>query len=234
MHMKITSTVDIREKEKFAQHAQEWWDPNGPLKTLHDINPTRLAFVTQHMAIKDKKILDLGCGGGIFTEALVRKGAQVEGLDVEPVSLKTAEEHAAREKLAIEYHCSPVESWQGGPYDAICCMEMLEHVNDPLVVIHHCQRLLKPSGMLFLSTINRTMTAYAGVIVAAEYLLRLLPRQTHDFKKFIKPAELAAMLRRESFEVLVLKGMSYNPLSRNAALSSNVSMNYLIAARKSN
>lgn len=227
------SSVDHSEKDKFAKLSEDWWNKEGPLKTLHDINPAREAFVLLHGAIDGLRVLDVGCGGGIFSEALARQGAMVDGLDVEPSSLKKAAEHAQRENLTIRYVCSPIEEYEAEEYDIICCMEMLEHVAQPQHIIHHCQRLLKPNGLLFLSTINRTIKAYTGAILLAEYLLSLLPRQTHDFDKFIKPSELAEELRNESFEPIMLKGMSYNPLSRAAALTDDVSINYLMSAQKS-
>jgi 2-polyprenyl-6-hydroxyphenyl methylase/3-demethylubiquinone-9 3-methyltransferase len=231
--MKKNSTVTISEKEKFAQLSNDWWDADGPLKTLHDINAVRESFVLQHTSLQDLHVLDLGCGGGIFTEALARQGAVIDGLDVEPGALKAASDHAKKENLSINYVCSAVEDYKAKSYDVICCMEMLEHVEQPQAIIHHCQRLLKPGGMLFLSTINRTLKAYSTAIVLAEYVLSLLPRQTHDYDKFITPAELATALRNESFDAVSLKGMSYNPLTRAANLTQDVSINYLMAARKS-
>lgn len=231
--MKKNSTVTISEKEKFAQLSDDWWDVDGPLKTLHDINAVRESFVLQHTSLQGLHVLDLGCGGGIFTEALARQGAVVDGLDVEPGALKAASDHAKKEGLSINYVCSAIEDYKSKSYDVICCMEMLEHVEQPQAIIHHCQRLLKPGGMLFLSTINRTLKAYSTAIVLAEYVLSLLPRQTHDYDKFITPSELATALRNESFDPVSLKGMSYNPLTREAHLTQDVSVNYLMAARKS-
>ncbi|MCC5792990.1 MAG: bifunctional 2-polyprenyl-6-hydroxyphenol methylase/3-demethylubiquinol 3-O-methyltransferase UbiG [Legionellaceae bacterium] len=230
--MKNTSTVDPLEKEKFAQHAQDWWDPSGPLRTLHAINPARLAFVQQHRPLKNARVLDLGCGGGILSEALAKQGACVTAVDIEPAALAAAKAHAEQQQLSIDYYCSPVEELVEEPFDVICCMEMLEHVAEPKLIIEHCARLLKDGGWLFLSTINRSLQAYAEVIVAAEYLLALLPRQTHDFKRFIKPSELASLLRDCELELVDLRGLTYHPFTHQARLTSRVAVNYLMAARK--
>lgn len=230
--MRIKTTIDAVEVAKFAQHSNEWWDTEGPLKTLHDINPARLQFIKNYIEISKCSVLDVGCGGGILSEGLARQGAIVTGLDVEPDALAAAKKHAEDAQLTIEYVCCPVEEYETAAFDVITCMEMLEHVTDPMLVIEHCSRLLKPGGYLFLSTLNRTMKAYASAIVAAEYALRLLPRQTHDFDKFIKPSELAAMVRANGLEMAGLSGMAYNPFSRVASLDDAISVNYLMACRK--
>lgn len=225
------STIDQQEINKFEQHASEWWDKNGPLKTLHDINPTRLAFIESIENLEGKKVLDVGCGGGVLTEAMARSGAICTGIDAEEQTITTASKHAKQEGLTIDYQAIAIENMQEGGFDIVTCMEMLEHVQNPQTVIHHCARLLKPGGVLFLSTINRTLKAYATAIVAAEYILKLLPRQTHDYDKFITPSELASIIRHEQFNLLSLKGMTYNPLTRSAQLSEDVSVNYLMASR---
>lgn len=225
------SSIDRQEINKFEQHAMQWWDKNGPLKTLHDINPLRLAFIQSMQSIAGKKILDVGCGGGVLTEAMARAGALCTGIDAERHAIASAAAHAAKEGLTIDYKASAIEDLQEGEFDIISCMEMLEHVQNPQLVIQHCARLLKPGGTLFLSTINRTIKAYASAILAAEYVLRLLPRQTHDYDKFISPSELAAIVRQENFQLLSLKGMNYNPFTRNASLTEDVSVNYLMACQ---
>ena len=230
--MKKINTIDPLEVAKFAQHATEWWNTEGPLKTLHDINPARASFVKTWTDMSGRRVLDVGCGGGVFSEAMALSGAIVTGLDVEPQAINTAKAHAKQEKLAIEYVCQPIEDFQADLFDVVTCMEMLEHVPDPSLIIKHCARLLKPGGYLFLSTINRTPRAYASVIIAAEYVLKLLPRQTHDYAKFLKPSELAAMVRAEGLETVALSGMSYNPFTREASLQSDVSSNYLYCARR--
>lgn len=223
------SNVDSEEVFKFAQHASDWWDTDGPLKTLHDINPARLQFIQNACDLRNKSVLDLGCGGGILSEAMAAEGARVTGLDAESAVLQVASEHAERKKLNIEYVHSLIEDYDSPPFDVITCMEMLEHVPDPQLIINHCRRLLKPGGYLFLSTINRTLKAYLSVVIAAEYVLNLLPKQTHDFQKFIKPSELATMARSTQFEFLNLQGMSYNPFTRVAELQDSVDINYLIS-----
>ena len=232
--MNIKTTVDSAEVAKFSQHASKWWDLNGPLKTLHDINPARLEFMCKHATVSDKTILDIGCGGGVLSEAMAKSGGHVTGLDVEPDSIETARQHALTNGLSIQYVCSPIENYlpdESGVFDVITCMEMLEHVTDPQLVIQHASRLLKPGGLLFLSTINRTIKAYASAIVAAEYVLNLLPRQTHDYEKFIKPSELAMMLRNVGLDMFSISGLSYNPLNRAASLQDSVAVNYLAACR---
>jgi 2-polyprenyl-6-hydroxyphenyl methylase/3-demethylubiquinone-9 3-methyltransferase len=224
------NTIDNQEVAKFAQHANVWWDIEGPLKTLHDINPLRLGFIVEHTELANKRILDLGCGGGILSESLAKAGAIVIGIDAEKDAISSAKAHAEAQGLALTYFCTPIEDFITEPFDIIICMEMLEHVQNPALVLTHCSRLLKPKGQLFLSTINRSVKAYLGAIVVAEYVLNLLPRQTHDYSKFIKPSELATMLRALDLNISAIKGMQYNPLSRKASLSEDVSINYLVRA----
>jgi 2-polyprenyl-6-hydroxyphenyl methylase / 3-demethylubiquinone-9 3-methyltransferase len=226
------TTIDPQEIAKFAKMADSWWNTNGPLKTLHDINPARLEFISQHLNLVDKKILDVGCGGGILCEAMACREAQVTGIDAEIESINAAIAHAKTEQRSIEYICSPIETYESISFDAITCMEMLEHVQEPQSVINHCARLLKPGGFLFLSTINRTLKAYLSAVIAAEYILGLLPKQTHDYSKFITPAELAAMARRAGLEVVSLRGLAYNPLTRTATLQDSVSVNFLMSCFK--
>lgn len=223
--------LDPKEVAKFAQHANVWWETEGPLKTLHDLNPARLKWVQQWVTLAGQRVLDVGCGGGIFAEALAKQGACVTGLDVEPHAIAAAKAHAATMNLSIDYVCQPIESWQGQTYPIVTCMELLEHVPDPAAMVAQLARQVAPSGYLLMSTINRTPMAYATVILAAEYLLRLLPRQTHDYKKFIKPSELAAMARHAGLTVLDLKGLAYNPLTRQATLTPTVQANYMLVCR---
>ena len=226
------TTIDPMEVAKFAQHSTEWWNTEGPLKTLHDINPARIAFIEQTMAFAGQAILDVGCGGGILCEAMASRGARVTGLDVEAAAIATAKEHALKSQLPIHYVCEAIETFQAPAFDAITCMEMLEHVASPKLVIEHCARLLKNNGVLYLSTLNRTVKAYAMAVVAAEYVFELLPRQTHDIDKFIKPHELAQVVREAGFDVISLSGISYNPFTRQAVLTQSVSVNYLLACQK--
>ncbi|MCP0913438.1 MULTISPECIES: bifunctional 2-polyprenyl-6-hydroxyphenol methylase/3-demethylubiquinol 3-O-methyltransferase UbiG [Legionella] len=226
------STIDSAEVAKFSQLAAQWWNANGPLKTLHDINPARINFIEKFINVKEQRVLDVGCGGGILSEGLAALGADVTGLDVEEEAIHAACAHAQESGLDIDYLCMPIEEYDQAPFAVITCMEMLEHVTEPQLVIKHCARLLKQDGYLFLSTINRTFAAYLGAVIAAEYVLELLPRQTHDYKKFIKPSELAAMVREAGMETVGIAGMSYNPLTRTASLQDSVSINYLFACRK--
>lgn len=222
------STIDNQEVNKFNQHAKYWWDTKGPLKTLHDINPTRLEFITQYMSFNNKEVLDVGCGGGVLSEGMARLSACVTGIDASEEAILVAKKHAIENNLNIDYEHLPIEDYEHSGFDAITCMEMLEHVQNPELVMEHCKRLLKPGGFLFLSTISRTIKAYASAILAAEYVLGILPRQTHEYSKFIMPSELANRGRRLGLKVIDIKGLNYNPFSRMANLSDDVSVNYLL------
>lgn len=230
--MNKTSTVDSEELAKFSQLAAEWWNPEGPLKTLHDLNPTRLAFIKRYIRLPQLSILDVGCGGGILAEALSEGGAKVTGLDVEEEAILAARHHNKDSGHPVKYVCQPIETFISEPYDAITCMEMLEHVANPSLIIEHSARLLKPGGYLFLSTINRTVKAYGMAVIAAEYILGLLPKQTHDYKKFIKPSELAAMARSYGLTQEGISGLGYNPFQRKAYLQTAVDVNYLAVYQK--
>lgn len=227
----MKTSVDPEEIAKFAQHAAYWWDLNGPFRTLHAINPTRLDYIERFVNLAGVRILDIGCGGGILCEGMAKRGGMVTGLDVESEAIATASAHASKEKLSIEYICQPLETFDAERFPIITCLEMLEHVADPLMIIREAARLLAPGGFLFLSTINRSLLAYVKVILAAEYVLRLVPRQTHDYQRFIKPSELAGMLRVADLEVVDVSGLAYHPLSKTASLVSSVTDNYLLASR---
>lgn len=227
--MNNNTTIDSREVEKFAKLSSDWWDKDGALKTLHDINPARLAFINQYLDISALRVLDVGCGGGILSESMATKGATVTGIDAEPEAINTATAHAKEQELAIDYICTPIEDYDESSFDVVTCMELLEHVLVPQTVINHCARLLKPGGYLFVSTINRTLKAYVAAIVAAEYVFGLLPKQTHDYNKFLKPSELAGMARRAGLEMVGLRGLAYNPLNRMSDLQNSVSVNYLMS-----
>lgn len=227
------SSVDPNEVAKFFQHAEDWWAPDGPLHTLHDINPVRLAYIQSFVSLKGSRVLDIGCGGGILTEGLAKQGAFVTGLDVEPASIAVAKQHANQAGLVIDYVCQPLENYQAPAYPIITCLEMLEHVPRPEMILEHAARLLAPGGYLVLSTINRTPKAYATVILAAEYVLGLLPKQTHDYQRFLKPSELAEIARAVDLDVIDLKGLAYHPLTRLASVTSSVDINYLVVCRAS-
>ncbi len=225
------STIDSQEIDKFDQQAKHWWDLNGPLKTLHDINDTRLDFISQHCSLNNASVLDVGCGGGVLTEGIAKLGGSVTGIDAASEAIKIAKEHARENNLVIQYECLPIEEYEHEGFDVITCMEMLEHVQNPNLVLAHCKRLLKPGGFLFLSTISRTIKAYANVVVAAEYLFNILPKQTHDYTKFLKPSELLHITRALDLELIDLKGLNYNPITRTASLTKDVSVNYLLVLK---
>lgn len=235
MNTSQKENVDYQEVEKFARLADAWWDKTGEFKTLHDINPLRMAFIEQAVDLSRAKVVDVGCGGGILTEALAQKAAETSGIDMAEPSLAVATEHAKQSGLTIDYRCMAVEDLamqESGQYDVVVCMEMLEHVPDPSAVIRACAALLKSGGKLFLSTLNRNAKSYIQAIVAAEYVLRMLPRGTHDFRKFITPSELARMCRTAGLSTEVVSGMKYQPLTQRYFLDADASVNYLLCARK--
>ena len=223
---------DNDELSHFAKMAEEWWNPKGELRTLHDINPARVEFILKHTALHDKKILDVGCGGGILSEALAKEGALVTGIDLEQKAIQAATQHAAQSGLTVQYRCTAVEDLMNESecYDVITCMEMLEHVPHPEKIIDACIHLLKPGGKLFVSTINRTWKAYLYVILGAEYVLNLLPKHTHQYDRFIRPSQLVEWIRQHNLSIEAFAGIDYNPYSHHASLTNNVEVNYLIAA----
>ena len=236
MATKNKSNIDSSEIEKFNLLAHKWWDSTSEFKPLHDINPLRLDYIKSKINLANKHVLDVGCGGGILTESLAKEGAIVTGIDQGDKVIKIAQIHALENNLNIDYKQLNIEDFlkkNKKKYDVITCLEMLEHVEDPQLVIDSAVRLLKPGGFLFLSTVNRTAKAYAAVIVAAEYVLSLLPRQTHSFERFIRPSELAAGVRKAGLDVLGVTGLDYSPFSRKAVLrAEHVDVNYLLVAQK--
>lgn len=224
------------EIDSFEQHGADFWLENGPYRTLHHINPTRLSFIERYQSLSGKRILDIGCGGGLLSESMAQKGALVKGVDLSKAMIEAAKTHAAEQGLSIDYQCVSsadcVEKKE--QYDIITCMEMLEHVVDPSVVIRDIYTLLNDNGYAFFSTLNRTITAFLGAIVAAEYLTRLVPIGTHQHDWFIKPAELVNMCEHAGLKVVALSGMDYHPLLKKANLSKNLSINYLLAVQKIN
>ena len=230
-----TSNVNPAETAKFDRLAARWWDTNGESRPLHDLNPVRLNYIAERMALRGARVLDVGCGGGILSEALARAGAQVTGIDLAPRVLDVARLHLHESALTVDYRQVSVEALaQESPaaFDAIACMELLEHVPDPGSVIDACATLLKPDGRLFLSTLNRTPAAFALAIAGAEYAFNLLPRGTHHYAQFIRPSELAAALRSADLKLEDLSGMAYNPLTRRARIAQSTQVNYLACARK--
>lgn len=238
---------DASEIQKFNDHAEKWWDTtdstSNPFFQLHKINPLRLAFIQKHIDLKNKFVLDVGCGGGILSEGLAMNGALVEGIDASEKAIEAACLHALHHHqppLAIQYHTTTIENFactrlEASPcllFDAITCMEMLEHVPSPEAIIKTCAALLKGGGHLFLSTLNRNLKAYLYAIIAAEWVLNLLPRGTHDYSKFIRPSELCQVLRETGFEVKTLAGLTYAPLRKCYTLTDDISVNYFIYAQK--
>jgi 2-polyprenyl-6-hydroxyphenyl methylase/3-demethylubiquinone-9 3-methyltransferase len=236
--MTTTETnIDPAELAKFGDLAHQWWDPLGPFRTLHEINPTRLAWIERYTGpLSQQRVLDVGCGGGLLAEAMARKGAQVLGIDMAERSLRVARLHALEAGLAnVAYRQVAVEALaaeQPGLYDAVTCLEMLEHVPDPASVVRACAALTRPGGWVFFSTINRSAKAFALAIVAAEYVLDLVPRGTHEYARLLRPAELAEWVRQSGLELVSIDGLQYNPWTRRAKLSSDPSVNYLLAARR--
>jgi len=223
------------EVHKFDAEAHQWWDINGPFKTLHAINPARLQFICNHQALPDKRVLDIGCGGGILSESMQKAGARVTGIDMAPNLIQTAQLHALAENIDIEYKHTSAEAYaklHPETFDIITCMECLEHVPCPLSIVQAAHTLLKPGGVAFFSTINRTFKAYAFAIIGAEYLLKLLPKGTHAFEKFIKPHELDTWLQTTNLRLKALAGLEYNPLMNKASLTADVNVNYLAYAIK--
>lgn len=230
--------TSAQEIEKFSQHAHEWWDEQGPLKTLHQINPTRMAWIAKHADLANAQTIDIGCGGGILSESLAKAGALVTGLDMASDSIEIARTHAQAAQLNIDYQISTAEAWaQAHPaeYEVVTCMELLEHVPDPASVIHAAAQLLAPGGVVFFSTINRNPKAWALTIGAAEYLLKWIPKGTHQYDTFIKPSELSAMARQSGLEVIALAGIGYQPWQSKSnpfVGTKDISVNYMMACRK--
>ena len=226
---------DPREQEKFDDAASGWWDPEGPFRPLHDLNPARLRFITERCKLDKARVVDVGCGGGILSESLAKEGAIVSGIDVAPRVLSIAELHLHESGLDIDYQQKTVESLASespGQFDLVTCMEMLEHVPDPLSIMESIQVLLKPGGHGFLSTLNRTPLAFALGIVGAEYIARLLPRGTHRYDRFIRPSELGNWVREAGLTVEDISGLHYNPLTRSVLLGGGVKVNYLMHVMK--
>jgi len=230
------ANVDSAEIAKFEALASRWWDKNSEFKPLHDINPLRANYIDQRSPVAEQKIIDVGCGGGILAESLAQRGAYVTGIDMGEAPLTVARLHALETGVSMTYEKITAEEkaqQYPGEFDIVTCMEMLEHVPDPASVIKACADLVKPNGDVYFSTINRSPKAYAFAILGAEYLLKLLPKGTHEYSKFIRPSELAQWLRQAGLELQNISGMTYNPITKNYKLDAHdVSVNYLLHAKK--
>ncbi len=231
------ANVDPAELEKFQALASRWWDPHSEFRPLHEINPLRLEWIDRIAPLSGKRALDVGCGGGILAEAMAQRGAQVRGIDLAERSLQVAELHALESGTAVEYEHVAAEDLaarEPGAWDVVTCMEMLEHVPDPESTVRACSRLVRPGGWVFFSTINRNPKSFLLAIVGAEYVLRMLPRGTHEYEKFIRPSELASAARRSGLEAVEMSGMTYNPITKHYRLDPrDVDVNYLAAFRRS-
>lgn len=233
--MNMTSNADAHELDKFGDLAHRWWDPNSEFRPLHDINPARLAWIDGHVGLKGKQVIDIGCGGGLLSEGMAALGAKVTGIDLSEKALGIARLHLYESGHSIDYRLIAAEAMAAeapASFDLVTCLEMLEHVPNPASTIEACASLVKPGGQVFLSTINRNPKAYMLAVVGAEYVLNLLPRGTHDYTRFLKPAELARLCRNAGLEVLEITGLRYNPFAREAALGGDTDVNYLLRARR--
>lgn len=228
--MGLTANVNEQEVRKFSDAASRWWDEDGEFQPLHAINPLRLSVVERHMELAGQQVLDVGCGGGILSEAMAERGAQVTGIDLSQESLTVAELHALETGADIRYRCVSVEDLAAevpGTFDAVTCMELLEHVPDPGSVVDACARLVRPGGHVFFSTLNRNARSWLFAIVGAEYVLGLLPKGTHDHAAFIRPSELAGWCRSAGLVLDELTGLTYNPVTREYRLTGDTGVNYL-------
>lgn len=223
--------ADPLEIQKFGELAHRWWDPESEFRPLHEINPLRLEWIDRHCSLNGKRVLDVGCGGGILAEGMAARGASVTGIDLSDKALAVARLHLYESNLSVDYRHQSAESLaeeMPAAFDAVTCMEMLEHVPDPGSIVRACATLVKPGGNVFFSTLNRNPKSYLFAVIGAEYILNLLPRGTHDYAKFIKPSELSRECRRSGLEVRELIGMSYNPLTKVYSLGQDTDVNYLI------
>ncbi len=234
--MTITSNVDPAELAKFSDLAHRWWDPESEFRPLHQINPLRLEWINSLAPLAGQRVLDVGCGGGILADAMARKGADVLGIDLATKSLRVAQLHALEAQTnGVQYREVSAEALAAeapASFDVVTCMEMLEHVPDPASIVQACAALVKPGGWVFFSTLNRNLKSFLFAIVGAEYVLKLLPRGTHEYARLIRPSELARDCRESGLDLQATRGMEYNPITRRYGLSADTSVNYLLATRK--
>lgn len=231
----MTENVHAHEIQKFGSQAERWWDPQGEFKTLHEVNPLRLRFIQEHADLQGKKVVDVGCGGGILTEGLAKAGAEALGIDLSEDLIEIADLHSLESGVNARYQKISAEALadqQPEGFDHVTCMEMLEHVPDPGSIINACAKLVKPGGMVFFSTLNRVPKAYLLAIVAAEHLLKMVPKGTHEYKTFIKPSELSQSARSSGLELQALVGIEYSPFSKRFSLGKDIDVNYIAAFRR--
>jgi 2-polyprenyl-6-hydroxyphenyl methylase/3-demethylubiquinone-9 3-methyltransferase len=231
----MTTNADPLEIQKFSELAHRWWDPTSEFRPLHEINPLRLEWINAHAPLLGKNVIDIGCGGGVLSESMARKGAKVTGIDLSQKALKVADLHSLESGVEVRYKLIAAEDMaaeEPGQFDVVTCMEMLEHVPDPAAIVRAAATLVKPGGHVFFSTLNRNPKSYLFAVVGAEYVLRMLPRGTHDYAKFITPAELAQFAREAGLQVDGLKGLSYNPLTKIYSLNQDTSVNYMVACSR--
>jgi 2-polyprenyl-6-hydroxyphenyl methylase/3-demethylubiquinone-9 3-methyltransferase len=231
----MMANADPQELNKFGELAHRWWDPNSEFKPLHDINPLRLGWIDRNCGLKGKRVIDVGCGGGLLSEGMAALGADVTGIDLGEKALGVARLHLLESGLKVDYrHIAAEEMAQAEPaaFDVVTCLEMLEHVPDPASIVRACAQMARPGGTVFFSTISRNPKAYLFAVIGAEYVLNMLPRGTHDYARFLRPAELARLCREAGLSVAEIVGMSYNPFARSYSLGSDTSVNYLIRARR--
>jgi 2-polyprenyl-6-hydroxyphenyl methylase/3-demethylubiquinone-9 3-methyltransferase len=229
------TNADPHELQKFSDLAHRWWDPNAEFKPLHELNPVRLAWIDSHAHLAGKRVLDIGCGGGILSESMAGLGAQVKGIDLSTQALGVADLHSLESGVSVDYEEIAAEALaarEPGTYDVVTCMEMLEHVPDPSAVVAACATLVKPGGWVFFSTLNRNVKSYLLAVIGAEYVAQMLPKGTHDYARFIRPSELAAFVRAAGLHSGDIKGITYRPLSKHFVLSDDTSVNYLFACRR--
>ena len=229
------TNADPHELRKFSDLAHRWWDPNAEFKPLHELNPVRLAWIDGHAHLPGKRVLDVGCGGGILSESMAGLGAQVKGIDLSNQALGVADLHSLESGITVEYEEIAAEALaarEPASYDVVTCMEMLEHVPDPAAIVRACATLVKPGGWVFFSTLNRNVKAYLFAVIGAEYIAQMLPKGTHDYARFIRPSELAGFARAAGLREAQVKGITYRPLGKRFALSDDTSVNYLFACRR--
>jgi 2-polyprenyl-6-hydroxyphenyl methylase/3-demethylubiquinone-9 3-methyltransferase len=233
--MQNTANVSAAEIARFNQLASRWWDPDGESRPLHDLNPVRAGYIAARVDLRDARVADVGCGGGLLSEALTRAGARVTAIDLGEKVIEIARLHLYESQLQVDYRVqssADLAAAEPDAFDVVCCLELIEHVPDPQALVHDLAGMLKPGGRLFMSTINRTPVAFGAAILGAEHLMRMLPRGTHHYAQFLKPSELGRLLRQAGLELEDVSGLGYNPFNRKAWLSRTTAVNYLLSARK--